>query len=133
MNILAALCIVVLALALWSKFGTSLPRRYRLRSCEGRSWRTAFPSATKEEIREFLLLFTSAFAFKDAERLKFGPHDRIWEIYRELYPNRWTADALELETLTEDLLKKHEFSLAVVWSEKLTLGEVFACISMQRA
>jgi hypothetical protein len=133
MNTLAALCVAVLALALWLKFGTSLPRRYRSRSCEGRSWRNAFPSATKQEIREFLLLFTSAFAFKETENLKFSPHDRIWEIYRELYPNRWTADALELETLTEDLLAKHEFSLATIWSEKLTLGEVFACIARQRA
>jgi hypothetical protein len=54
--------------------------------------------------------------------LKFSPHDKIWEIYRELYPSRWTADALELETLTEDLLTKYDFSLAAIWSEKLTLG-----------
>lgn len=64
----------------------------------------------------------SAFAFNDNEMLKFSPHDKIWEIYRELYPSRWTADALELETLTEDLLTKYDFSLAAIWSEKLTLG-----------
>lgn len=133
MNTLAVTFIAVLALVLWLNFGTSLPRRYRLRNCEGRSWRNEFPSATKQEIREFLLLFMSAFAFKDNEKLKFSPHDRIWEIYRELYPNYWTADALELETLTEDLLTEYEFSLAAIWSEKLTLGEVFACASTQRA
>lgn len=133
MSTLVVLCAAVLALALWLKFGTSLPQRYRSRNCEGRSWRNEFPSATKQEIRDFLLLFMSAFAFKDNEMLKFSPHDKIWEIYRELYPSRWIADALELETLTEDLLKKYEFSLAAIWSEKLTLGEVFACISTPRA
>lgn len=133
MSILVVLCAAVLALALWLKFGTSLPQRYRSRNCEGRSWRNAFPSATKQEIRDFLLLFMAAFAFKDNEKLKFSPHDRIWEIYRELYPSRWTADALELETFSEDLLTKYDFSLAAIWSEKLTLGEVFAWVSTPRA
>ena len=132
MSTLIVLCAAVLALALWLKFGTSLPQQYRSRNCEGRCWRSEFPSATKQEIRDFLLLFVSSFAFKDNEKLKFSPHDRIWEIYRELYPNRWTADALELETLAEDLLAKYDFSLATIWSENLTLGEVFACVSTPR-
>ena len=132
MSTFAVLCAAMLALALWLKFGTDLPRRYRSRNCEGQSWRKAFPSSTKQEIREFLLLFVSAFAFKDSEKLKFSPHDRIWEIYRELKPSRWLADALELETLTEDLLTKYDFSLGEIWSEKLTLGEVFKRLSTPR-
>jgi propanediol dehydratase small subunit len=107
---------------------SSLPKRYRSRKCEGPQWRKAFPQAKKDEIREFLLLFTSAFAFKDSEKLQFSPNDRIWEIYRDLYPNRWLADALELETLTDELNTKLGIALDDVWSETLTLGEVFGLV-----
>jgi propanediol dehydratase small subunit len=78
------------------------------------------------------LLFTAAFAFRESEKLKFNPDDRIWEIYRDLYPNRWVADALELETLTDDLNAKHGIALGEIWSENLTLGEVFACVQRAR-
>lgn len=73
-----------------------------------------------------MFLFTSAFAFRDSEKLKFSPNDRVWEIYRDLYPNRWVADALELEALTEDLNTKHGIVLGEIWSENLTFGEIFA-------
>lgn len=132
MSTLAVAGFLILLSALWLKFGTSLPRRYRARKCEGAQWRSAFPQATKDEIREFLLLFTSAFAFRDSERLKFSPHDRVWEIYRDLYPNRWVADAMELETLTDDLSAKYGIALSEIWSEKLTLGDVFAVVQRSR-
>jgi hypothetical protein len=132
MYMLTAVALFILLSVLWLKFGTSLPKRYRSRKCEGARWRSAFPQATKDDIREFLSLFTSAFAFRDSEKLKFSPNDRVWEIYRDLYPNRWVADALELETLTDDLNKKHGIALSEIWSEKLTLGEVFAYVQRSR-
>jgi propanediol dehydratase small subunit len=132
MNTLAIVGVLILLLALWLKFGTSLPRRYRSRKCEGAQWRKEFPQAPKDEIREFLLLFTSAFAFRDSEKLKFSPNDRVWEIYRELYPSRWIADAMELETLTDDLNAKHGIVLGAIWSEKLTLGDIFAYVQRSR-
>ena len=132
MYMLTAVALFILLSVLWLKFGTSLPKRYRSRKCEGAQWRSAFPQATKDDIREFLSLFTSAFAFRDSEKLKFSPNDRVWEIYRDLYPNRWVADALELETLTDDLNKKHGIALSEIWSEKLTLGEVFAYVQRSR-
>lgn len=123
---------LILLLALWLKFGTSLANRYRSRTCEGAQWRKAFPQATKNEIREFLLLFTSSFAFRDSEKLNFSPNDRVWEIYRDLYPNRWIPDSLELETLTDDLNAKHGLALGEIWSEKLTLGDIFAHVQRPR-
>lgn len=128
---LAVMGFLILLLMLRLRFGTSLPKRYQSRKCEGAQWRKAFPQAPKDDIREFLLLFASAFAFRDSEKLKFSPNDRVSEIYRDLYPNRWVADALELETFTDDLNAKHGLMLGEIWSEKLTLGEVFACV--QRA
>lgn len=133
MNVLAVVSFLILLPVLWLKFGASLPRRYRSRKCEGAQWRRAFPHATKGDIREFLLLFTSAFAFQDSEKLKFSPNDRVSEIYRDLYSTRWVADAMELETLADDLKTKHGIVLGEIWNEKLTLGEVFAYVQRPRA
>ena len=132
MNMFAAVGFLILLSVLWLRFGTSLPKRYQSRKCEGAQWRRAFPQAPKDDIRDFLLLFTSAFAFRDSEKLKFSPNDRVWEIYRDLYPNRWVADALELETFTDYLDAKHGIMLGEIWSEKLTLGEVFVCVQRAR-
>lgn len=132
MGMLAIAAFLILLSALWFRFGTSLPKRYQSRKCKGAQWRKAFPQATKYDIRDFLLLFTAAFAFRDSEKLKFSPNDRVWQIYRDLYPNRWVADALELETLTDDLNARYGIALGEIWSEELTLGEVFACIQHAR-
>jgi hypothetical protein len=108
------------------KLGASLPRLYQSRRCEGRSWREAFPKASKDEIRTFLLLFVSAFAFSDKDKLKFRPDDKILDIYRALYPSRWMPDALEVETLARDLHARYKLELDLIWSDELTLGEIFS-------
>jgi propanediol dehydratase small subunit len=133
MNALAVIGLLILLSTLWQKFGTNLPKRYRSRQCQGNQWRNAFPQAAKDDIRAFLSLFTSAFAFQDSEKLKFSPNDRVWVIYRDLYPNRWVPDALELETLTRDLDARHRIMLGEIWSEELTLGDVFAVVQRSRA
>lgn len=125
--VLIMLC-ACLILAALSAYGFSLPRVYRIRACEGRSWRRAFPSASKHELRAFLLFFTAAFAFKDQDKLKFRPDDGILEIYRNLYPSRWMADALEVETLAADLHERHAIELDAIWKDDLTLGELFSHI-----
>lgn len=88
----------------------------------------AFPNAPKAEIREFLALFVDAFAFPNEEKLKFSPDDKILSIYRALYPSRWMPDALEVETLAKYIEAKYGLPFASVWSENLTLGELFAII-----
>lgn len=133
MNIFAVVGFLILLLIFWLRSGTSLPKKYQSRKCEGAQWRKAFPQTPKTDIREFLLLFTSAFAFRDNEKLKFSPDDRVWEIYRDLYPHHWGGDALELETFTDDLSAKHGIMLGDIWSEKLTLGAVFACVQRARS
>lgn len=133
MNTLTVVGLMILLSILWLKFGTDLPKRYRSRQCQGTQWRNAFPQAAKDDIRAFLLLFTSAFAFSDSEKLQFSPNDRVWAIYRDLYPNRWLPDALELETLTLDLDARHGIVLSEIWSEELTLGDVFAIVQRSRA
>jgi propanediol dehydratase small subunit len=132
MGVLGAIGLVILLSLFWMKFGAILPEKYRLRKCQGAQWRRAFPHATKDDIRSFLLLFTFAFAFRDSEKLKFSPNDGVWEIYRNLYPNRWIPDGLELETLTSEIGTKHAVALRDIWSEKLTLGEIFEYVQRSR-
>lgn len=98
---------------------------YWSRGCSGAEWRRQFPQATKESIREFLECFVEGFAFDNKKRLKFTPNDKIMEVYRALYPTEGWPDALELETFAINLEKKYRFDLASVFTEELTLGQIF--------
>ena len=73
-------------------------------------------------------MFVSAFAFADKDKLKFRPDDKILDVYRNLYPSLWMPDALEFETLTYDLKKQYALDLETIWSDDLTLGELFSHI-----
>jgi hypothetical protein len=112
---------------LWSaKFGGLLPKPLRSRSCQGKNWRSAFPDASKQQIREFLSLFVSAFAYRETEKLKLNPGDSLLQIYRLQYPRSGQGDSLEFETLVEDVSHKYGLDLQAIWREDLTLGELFA-------
>ncbi len=50
------------------------------------------------------------------------------DIYRELYPSKWMADALEFETLAEDLEKEYGINFNEPWHEDFTLGELFKIV-----
>jgi len=122
-----ALTAAAVAFVAWAwKTGGHLPRQLRVRSCQGRGWRQAFPTAPKREIRVFLTVFVEAFAFDESEKLKIGPEDGILHIYRLLYPHRWMPDALEVETLAKEMERRYGISLGEIWREDLTLGELFA-------
>ena len=82
----------------------------------------------KTEIRSFLALFVDSFAFNQKRRLCFSPDDKVMDVYRALYPDRFMADALELETLELQLREKYGKDAASFWREDITLGEIFAHI-----
>ena len=128
MEFLVVIIIIICALFCWSiAFGGQLPLPLRDRVCQGRAWRQAFPSASKSDIRAFLLLVVDAFAFSDQERLKLAPSDEILGIYRAVYPKAgWGVDSLELESLALAVERKQGLSFETLWHEKLTLGELFA-------
>lgn len=127
MTISTVLLFAAIAAAIvWAAlFGGKLPVPFAARSCQGRTWRRAYPGATKEEIRKFLSTFTESFAFDDREKLKLNPNDQLLDIYRALYPHKWQADALEFETLGNDLQSKYGANFSSVWREGLTLGQLF--------
>jgi hypothetical protein len=127
MSVSSTIAVVVLAATLWVVvFGGRLPRPYRKRQCQGRDWKHEFPSATKDEIREFLALFAKAFGLADREMLKLKPNDEVLAIYRATYPIQGMPDALELETLAQTLQARYDLSLEAMWADELTLGELFA-------
>jgi hypothetical protein len=101
---LAAIVIVIAAVI--GATGLGVPRAFRNRTCQGRAWQKSFPQASSDEIREFLSLFVGAFAFPNADRLKFEPSDRVLTIYRAINPSN--------------------LKLAEVWRDELSLGEIFA-------
>ncbi|PLP97285.1 hypothetical protein CYJ10_28570 [Cupriavidus pauculus] len=106
-------------------FGGGLPSAYARRRCQGRAWRNAFPTASKAEIRDYLSLFADAFAVRDTHKLQFRPDDTILSIYRAWYRYPWMADALELETLAEAIETRHGLRLENLWTDDLTLGQLF--------
>ena len=121
--------IFIIGVFVWAiVFDGTLSKKYRNRSCTGKNWKKAFPKTSKEEIRTFLLLFTSAFAFSPKNKLKFEPEDKVMDIYRELYPSKWMPDALEIETLAGDLEKEYSVNFNDLWHENVSLGEIFSKI-----
>ena len=73
-------------------------------------------------------MFASSFAFRQQERLKFGPDDQLLQIYRAIYPSAWEPDALELETLERSLKNRYGIALAEIWRDNLSLGQLFQVV-----
>jgi hypothetical protein len=103
-------------------------KRYWDRTCTGTDWLSRFPNVPKDEIRKFLQAFVDGFAFKDQQRLKFAPDDKVMDVYRALYPSKDWPDALEVETFSKNLKKEYNFDLATVTDTDVTLGQLFAMI-----
>jgi len=126
---MSIVAILVLLAVAWAVLSTgNIPNPFRTRPCQGRLWRRAFPAASKKQIREFLSVLCDAFAFRDAERLKFRPDDQLLGIYRALYPSKWLADAMEFETLADELRRRYGVTLDEIWNERMTLGALFSHI-----
>ena len=98
---------------------------YWHRGVGNRAWSEAFPSTRTEEIERFVSLFADAFAFPHDQAAKFLPSDSVFAIYRALYPSKELPDALELETFARSLKQTYGLPLAEVWSNELTLGQIF--------
>lgn len=123
-----AIAIIFVVIDWHARGAGRMPEVYLRRSCQGTGWRRRFPSAPKERIRAFLSLFVESFAFAAGDKLKFSPDDKLLDVYRALYPNRWLPDALELETFAKGLESRFGVRLEALWSEQITLGEVFKAV-----
>jgi hypothetical protein len=70
----------------------------------------------------------SAFAFRETDMFKLRPDDQLLSIYRALYPSKWLADAMEFETLADDLRTRFGVVLEDIWDERMTLGALFSYV-----
>lgn len=131
-SLIVVLAVVALVVGWGVFFGGRLPALYGARSCQGASWRRRFPESSKHDIREFLSLFVSAFAFNEDQKLKLSPDDGIFGIYRALYPSRMIPDAMEVETLARDIERKYGTAFAAVWQDELTLGQLYSYVNAHR-
>ncbi len=125
--------VLILAALAWAAFhGWQSPNALRYRPCQGRAWRSTFPGASRREIRDFLSVFVSAFAFRESEQLHFRPDDEVLGIYRAVNPTRWLPDAREIETLAKELRDKYGLMLDEIWRDDLTLGGLFQRVQQAR-
>ena len=125
--------VLILAALAWAAFhGWQRPTSLRYRPYQGRAWRSTFPGASRREIRDFLSVFVSAFAFRESEQLHFRPDDEVLGIYRAVNPTRWLPDAQEIETLAKELRDKYGLMLDEIWDEGLTLGRLFQRVQQAR-
>lgn len=92
------------------------------------AWRTEFPYATEIEIQDFLGALVRAFNFDDKKPFQFHPCDKLFDIYRALYPIPGTPDGCELEFFIQALDDTYRTNLESVWSTELTLGEIFGAV-----
>ncbi len=96
------------------------------RPCAGTDWRKRFPSTPKNDIREFLRLFVDSFALPKKRYLVFRPDDLIMDIYRATSPpDSSLGDVMEIETFAQELERRYSLNLEEVWSDNITLGEIF--------
>jgi hypothetical protein len=125
--LIATIVLLGLGFAAFAERGLqSRMRTFWLRRCSGRAWKRAFPQASKHELRSFLYLFVDSFAFPRSRALCFLPSDGVLAIYRTLYPRNDLPDVLEMETFAKQLNDEYGVSLNQIWSEELTLGQVFS-------
>jgi propanediol dehydratase small subunit len=130
MNEHIVLGLIILAISVCGYYeftqGTS---PYRGRNCNGKAWKAAFPSATKESIRLFLDCFVDGMALSSKIKLKFHPNDQVIDVHRSLYFGKTPeVDQMECETFLENLSNDFNIELDELvksWHEQVTLGELY--------
>lgn len=98
---------------------------YWERSCTGRQWKREFPSASKQDIREFLDVFIDAFCFSESRRLQFRPSDRVMDIYQTRHSFPHIGDDMEIESFLLGILRRYDVDVPCDGFERVTLGELF--------
>ncbi len=123
--------VIVLALVLWEYFfgEKGLPSPYKTRDCTGSDWKKRFPGISNHDIRLFLTCLVDGMLFKESEKLKFKPEDKVIDIYRSIYGGKTPfSDGMECEIFVDDVaqqFKVDQDSLYSFCQEGTTLGEIF--------
>ena len=130
---------LLVLLFLYLVFGAlvpALPREYQSRTCAGRRWRRAFPGCGKSAIRRFLWCFTDGMSFQVSDGLKFGPEDRVFDVYRAIYGGRVPfGDDMECERFAENMsmtFQRPVRDVDALFHADVTLGELFRGVARPR-
>lgn len=104
-------------------------RKYWSRSSSQADWQQQFPDVSEQDIQGFLEIFVNAFLFKKEHLLKFGPADKVVDVYRTVYTSYSLCDTMELEFFILLVKKKYGVDLEGMRQfAEMTLGEVFEII-----
>jgi len=119
--------VIFLAGIWWSRtYGGFMPEPYRSRPCQGANWLRTFPAQSKSEIRQFLRIFVESFAFRESQKLQISPTDKVYEVYRAIYPKLGGIDLLELESFAANVERRYGVKFGDLWSVDLTFGGLFS-------
>lgn len=138
-GLLVALALLFLELLWdWRRSGRMLcrpiPAVYRDRGSLSEQWEQRCGHVGCVTFDAVLTLFCEAFSFNHDDRYKFGPDDRIMDVYRSLYP-RWklwrVADEMEIETFLLELDRQFGIEADRWWND-MSLGDVAEMIMMRR-
>ena len=97
-------------------------RSYASRPCQGRAWKRVFPTARKEEIRDFLGAFIDGFALPRRLKLKLSPEDKPADIHKIVSAG---IDSFEFESFAMELERKFGKGLDEKMDDNWTLGDIF--------
>ncbi len=136
MAVIAALAVVSILRASWRSgrfLCEPIPVPYRDRESQQTAWQQRYGDMLVET-DAVLTVFCDAFSFNADGRYKFGPDDRITDIYRACYP-RWkfwqVGDSMEVESLMLDLKRQFGIELEAWWPE-ISLGDVVGLLLTER-
>jgi hypothetical protein len=136
MAMIAALAVVSILRASWRSgrfLCEPIPVPYRDRESQQTAWQQRYGDMLVET-DAVLTVFCDAFSFNADDRYKFGPDDRITDIYRACYP-RWKSwqvgDSMEVESLMLDVKRQFGIELEAWWPE-ISLGDVVGLLLTER-
>jgi hypothetical protein len=105
--------------------GDEAPGPYCFRRCEGRRWKELFPGVPKDEIRRFLSIFVTSFGFRERDRLKFCPDDRVIDVYNAICRPMPSMDDMEMEEFFIRLEDTYGVDVGNGCKTNTTLGMLF--------
>jgi hypothetical protein len=133
--VVLAVLLAVLALAVvsvlwdWRRSGrlfcSPVPRPYQDRDSQEAAWRQRC-GEKMSDADAVLTMLCDAFEFNPDDRYKFGPDDKVTDIYRACYPRWkgcWSGDSMEIESLMMDIEKQYGIDVEE-WHSDVSLGEL---------
>lgn len=116
---------VLIVICSYGYDGDEAPKPYYFRRCEGRRWKEQFPDVPKDEIRQFLSIFVNSFGFREGDRLKFSPSDRVMDVYHAVYRPMPSVDNLELNEFFCRVEDTYGVDVVSEYGTNMTLGTLF--------